>query len=240
MKVTTAAAIAAVGLLGAGLVGCSGKVETKQTAAISAADLQQKLTEQFADSDMPPKSVTCKDGLAAEVGKTSSCDVLLANSSNVEAVITVTGVNDSDLSYEIMPTLTKEQLAQTVSSMAGASKVSCESGLEGKIGATAQCDTILNGVDSKRVLQVDGVDGLEIDVSMKKLWPKEKVQELLAQSLNANGTPAETVECVSDVVAKTGANVECVAVTGNDKKGYVVTVTTFDDDSLGIDYADAP
>lgn len=79
-----------------------------------------------------------------------------------------------------------------------------------------------------------------MDVSMKKVWSKEQVQEILLQKLNADGTPAETVECVDGVVAKTGANVECVTVTGNQKKGYVVTVTTFDDDSLGIDYKDAP
>lgn len=240
MKITTVAAIATLSLLGAGLAGCSAKVETKSAAAISAADLQKRLTEQFAGFTNPPKSVTCKDDLAAEVGKSSSCDVVLADSSTVEAVATVTGVKGSDLSYDIMPALTKEQLAQSVSSMAGASAVTCASGLEGKIGATAQCDTILNGVDSKRVLQVDGVNGLDLDISMKKMWPKEKVQEILLQKLNADGTPVETVECVDGVVGKTGANVECVTVTGNQKKGYIVTVTTFDDDNLGIDYKDAP
>ena len=240
MKVTTAAAVTAIGLLGAGLAGCSAKVETKSSAAISAADLQKRLTEQFAGFTNPPKSVSCKDDLAAEVGKSSSCDVVLADSSTVEAVATVTGVKGSDLSYDIMPALTKEQLAQSVSTMAGASSVTCASGIEGKIGATAQCDTILNGVDSKRVLQVDGVNGLDLDVSMKKMWPKEKVQEILLQKLNADGTPVETVECVDGVVGKTGANVECATVTGNQKKGYIVTVTTFDDDNLGIDYKDAP
>lgn len=240
MKLTTMAAITAIGLLSAGLSGCSAKVETKSAAAITAADLQKKLTEQFAGSTMPPKSVTCKDDLAAEVGKTSSCDVLLADSSSVDAVVTVTGVKGGDVSYDIMPALTKEQLAKWVSGMAGASAVSCATGIEGKIGAMAQCDTTLNGVDSKRVLEVDGVNGLELDISMKKMWPKEKVQEILLQKLGADGTAVETVECVDGVMGKTGANVECAAVTGNQKKGYIVTVTTFDDENLGIDYKDAP
>ncbi|HPX38527.1 MAG TPA: DUF4333 domain-containing protein [Mycobacterium sp.] len=226
--------------LGAGLSGCSAKVESKTAASLSAADLQTKLTEQFAGSKTPPKSVTCKDELVAEVGKTASCDVALSETNNVEAVVTVTGVKDGELSYEISPALSKEQLAQAVSGMTGASTVVCPTGLEGKIGATAQCDTTADGVAAKRLVEVDNVSGLEMDVSMKKVWSKEQVQEILLQKLNADGTPAETVECVDGVVAKTGANVECVTVTGNQKKGYVVTVTTFDDDSLGIDYKDAP
>jgi hypothetical protein len=79
-----------------------------------------------------------------------------------------------------------------------------------------------------------------MDVSVKRLWPKEKVQEVLMQRLNADGTPAETVECVDGVIGKTGQNVECAAVTGNQKKGYVVTVTTVEDDDFGIDYKDVP
>ncbi|MGV1087068.1 MAG: DUF4333 domain-containing protein [Mycobacterium sp.] len=237
---TTGATVFAVVLLGAGLSGCSAKVETKTAASISAADLQGKLTDQFAGSKTPPKSVTCKDELVAEVGKTASCDVAISDTNNVEAVVTVTSVKGGDLQYEISPALTKEQLAQSVSGMSGASTVTCPTGLEGKIGATAQCDTTLDGVVTKRLIEVDNVSGLQMDVSMKRIWPKEKVQEILLQKLNADGTPAETVECVDDVVAQTGTNVECAAVTGSQKKGYVVTVTTFDDDNLGIDYKDAP
>lgn len=237
---TGVTALAMVALLGAGLSGCSAKGETKSAGPISAADLQKALTDQFAGSDSAPKSVTCKDDLIAEVGKTASCDVALSDTNSVDAVFTVTGVKDGVPTYEISPELTKEQLAQTVSGMSGASTVTCATGLVGTIGATAQCDTTLDGVATKRVVEVDNVSGLVLDVSTKRLWPKEKVQEILLQKLNADGTPVETVECVDGVVAQTGTNVECVAVTGNQKKGYVVTVTTFDDDNLGIDYQDAP
>lgn len=226
--------------LGLGMSGCSAKVESKTASSISAADLQTKLTEQFAGSKTPPKSVTCKDELPAEVGKTVSCDVAISETNNVEAVVTVTGVKGGDPSYEISPALTKEQLAQAVSAKTGASTVICPTGLEGKIGATATCDTTADGVAAKRLISVDNVSGLQMDVSTKKVWSKEQVQEVLLQKLNADGTPAETVECVDGVVAQTGANVECVTVTGTQKKGYVVTVTTFDNDSLGIDYKDAP
>lgn len=233
--IATAAAALAVATL---FSGCSAKVETSKS--ISAADLQKKLTDQFADSKTPPKSVTCKDELVAEVGKTASCEVALNDTDHVQAVVTVTSVSGSDVQYDIMPAYTKEELAKAVSGMVADSTVTCATGLEGKIGATAQCDLTRDGVDSKRVLEVDGISGLEMDVSMKRLWPKEKVQEVLMQRLNADGSPAETVECVDGVIGKTGQNVECAAVTGNEKKGYVVTVTTVEDDNFGIDYQDVP
>lgn len=119
--------------------------------------------------------MTCKDELVAEAGKTASCDVALSETNNVEAVVTVT-VKDGELSYETSPALSKEQLAQAVSGMTGASTVVCPTGLEGKIGATAQCDTTADGVAAKRLVEVDNVSGLEMDVSMKKVWSKEQVQ----------------------------------------------------------------
>lgn len=233
-----AAALAALGLLGAGLSGCSSKVETPK--AISASDLQKRLTDQFAGLKTPPKSVTCKDDLAAQVGKTAGCEVALGDDNSVQAMVTVTSVNGSDVQYDIMPTYTKDELAKVVSGMLPNSTVTCATGIEGKIGATAQCDATRDGVDSRRVLLVDNVSDLTIDMSMKRLWPKEKVQEVLMQRLNADGTPAETVMCVDGVIGKTGQNVECAAVTGNQKKGYVVTVTTVEDDNFGIDYKDVP
>lgn len=236
--VAAGAALLTLISLGAGVSGCSSKVETGKS--LSAADLQKKLTDQFAASKKPPKSVTCKDDLAAEVGKTSSCEVALDDNNHVQAVVTVTGVNGSDLQYDIMPAYTKDELANAISGGMVDATVTCATGLEGKIGATAQCDVTRAGVRSKRVVTVDGVSGLEMDVSIKRLWPKEKVQEVLMQRLNADGTPAETVECVDGVIGKTGQNVECAAVTGNQKKGYVVTVTTVEDDNFGIDYKDVP
>lgn len=59
----------AVGLLGAGLSGCSGsvKVETKSTPSVSAADLQKDLSDELSSAGMTVKSVTCKDDTVGEV-----------------------------------------------------------------------------------------------------------------------------------------------------------------------------
>lgn len=236
---TTAATLVVLGLLGAGLSGCSVKVE-KSLPSVSSADLQKQLTEQLSGATPAPKSVTCKDDLIGQVGKTASCEVVVGDANTVEAVATVTGVDKEVVSYDVSPAMTKEQLAKSVSAMADAASAVCASGLEGKIGATAQCEVTLDGVTTKRMVEVDGVSGLSIDYSVRRVVPKEQVQDLLIQKLNADGTPVETVECVDDAVAKLGANVECAAVTGNQKKGYVVTVTTVEEDTFDIDYKDMP
>lgn len=233
------AAVVAVGLIGAGLTGCSAKVETKVTKSVSAADLQSKLTEQLTEAGNPPESVSCKDELVGEVGKSTMCDVVFSDTNSVEATVTTTEVDDSGISFDLSPSLTKEQLEKGVSGLTNATAVSCDSGLEGAIGETTTCEVTIDGVVSKRVAAIDGVNGLQMDLSVVPVVPKEQLQEILMQRLNADGTPAETVECASDATDKPGTSVECVAVTGDEKRGYDVSVTTIEGDNVGIDYSDS-
>ena len=60
------------------------------------------------------------------------------------------------------------------------------------------------------------------------------------QKLGSDGQPVETVDCVDDVVSKVGSTVECLAVTGNDQTGYVVTVTEAEGDTVNFDYTAKP
>lgn len=234
-----AAAIAAAGLLGGALSGCSSRADTSPQT-LSAADLQKKLMDQFAGTSMPPKTVVCKDGLTVEPGKSVTCDVTLADSTSVEAVTTVKKEEGRDVAYEINPQLTKDQVAKLVASTDPAMTVTCDDGLPASIGAMAQCQATLNGVVTKRAVQVDDVNGLQIDTTVHRVFPKEQVQDIVLQKLNADGKPAETVACSDDIVGKPGNTVECAAVTGNDKKGYVVTLTTIEQDTFDVDYKDAP
>ncbi len=234
------AVLAAAGLLGAGLTGCSAKVETSATSAVSAEDLQKKVTDQLTAAGNAPKSVTCSDELVAEVGKSATCDAVFSDVNSVQAKVTVTAVNGSDVSFELSPSLTKEQLEKAVSAMGDTQTATCDSGLAGAVGATANCEVTVNGLVSKSVAEVEGIDGLQLDLGVIPVVPKEKVQEVLMQKLNADGTPVETVECVDDAMAKAGTFVECVAVTGDQKKGYEVTVTTIEGDNIDVEYKDAP
>lgn len=237
-----AAAIAAAGLLAGALSGCSSATKNDDTAAppMGAQGLQDKLMKDFAGTVMPPKSVVCKEALESQVGKSATCDVTLADGTGVEAVTTVKHIDGKNVVYEISPALTKDQVAKVVANGSPAMAVSCESGLPGTIGATATCTATVEGVVTKRVVEVDDVNGLQLDTTVRRLWPKEQVQDVLLQKLNAAGQPVETVACTDDVVGKPGTTVECAAVTGSQKRGYVVTLTTIEEDKFDLDYKDAP
>ncbi|HOB48613.1 MAG TPA: DUF4333 domain-containing protein [Mycobacterium sp.] len=97
-----AAALAAFGLLGAGLTGCSGSVEVKtgKTPSASAADLQKDLTERLTKAGNAPQSVTCRQDLVGEKGKTATCDVVFSDTNSVEAVLTATSVEGDSINFD--------------------------------------------------------------------------------------------------------------------------------------------
>lgn len=242
--VSVCGVVASAGLL---LTGCSAKVETSTSASkeasVSADQLQKDLTDRLSKSGNTFKSVTCKDDLVAAVGKTARCDVAFSDANNVEAVLTVTKADGSSVDFDMTPAMTKEQVEKAVASLSSVPTATCAAGLDGKVGATTKCESTKDGTTSKMIAEVAKVDAekLGLELSVYLLLPKQKVEDVLMQKLNADGTPAETVECVDDVAAKVGSVVECATVTGNDKTGYNVTVTQAESlDNFDIDYQPKP
>lgn len=235
------AALAAVGLLGAGLSGCSGSVKVGSTPpSVSAADLQKNLTDQFATADPAPKSVTCTDDLAGEVGKKATCDVVLSDTNSVQAVATVNSVDGATVNYDVSPSYSAEQLSKAVAVLASTPTVSCESGVDGSVGSTAICQVTVNGVASQQRVSVDGVSDLNLELSTTAMVAKQQVQDRLMQKLAADGQPAEAVDCADDVVAKEGMSVECAVTSGGRSEPVVVTVTSADGDTIEFDYSAKP
>jgi len=240
------AVVAFAGLLGAGLSGCSASVKTETSvstkASMSADDLQKDLTDRLNKADMTAKSVTCKDELVGEVGKSARCDVSFSDTNNVEAVFTATKVDGTSVSFDITPAMTKDQVEKAVAGLSSAPSATCASGLEGKVGETTKCEITIDDKPSKRVVEVANVDPakLGIELSVFMLLPKQQVEDVLMQKLGSDGQPVETVDCVDDVMSKVGSTVECAAVTGNDKTGYVVTVTEAEGDTVNFDYKAKP
>lgn len=236
--------VAAAGLLGAGLSGCSAKVdtETKTVKSVSAAELQTNLTERLTTAGSPPESVTCKGELVGEAGKTARCDVVFSDTNSLEAIVTATGAEGSEISYELTPAMTKEQVEKAVASLSSAKSAKCDAGLDGTVGNSTNCEITLDGQAAKRIVEVAEVDPakLGIELSVFMLLPKEQVQEVLMQKLSADGTPVETVDCVEDVASKAGSVVECVAVTGDQQQGYDVTIVEAEGDNIDLDYKAKP
>ena len=161
-----AAALVVAGVLSVGLSGCSVKVETQSTKAVSAADLQKDLTDRLTKAGSPPETVTCSSDLVAEVGKTASCEVVLSERNVVEAEITATKVDGSTVDFTYAPALTKAQLQKAVKGLAEADSVACDTGLAGKVDASTTCQVVKDGTTTDANVVVTKVDGLSIDFSV--------------------------------------------------------------------------
>lgn len=238
MIASAAGVLAITAPLGAGLSGCSVKVETNTKPAVSASALQQDLTDRLNKAGMAFESVTCNDDLAAEVGKTAGCDVRFSDTNDIEAVYTATKVDGDDVKFDIAPAMTKEQLQKAVSQLSATPTVTCDSGVEGKVGASANCEVTADGITTRRVAEVTGVDpavlGLELSVVL--ILDKQEVEDIVAQQMAAeSGQAPDSVDCVEDVVATEGTVVECAVTSDGQTAAYDVTVSDVDGTTVNFD-----
>lgn len=171
--IKVAAAFAGAALLGSALSGCSSKADRKSdatsaaptsaVASMSAADLQKSLSGRISTAT-PPKSVTCASGLPGEIGKTASCDVAIDDNTAVQVNLTVTKVNGSNIDYDFAPSMTKDQLEKAFAAKAAA-QVTCDAGLDGKVGASTTCQVTKDGTTDATTVSVSKVQGLYMSLS---------------------------------------------------------------------------
>lgn len=153
-------ALGVVAVCGAGSLGeyLTGFPAAADTPSISAEDLANGLARSIGKANAP-KSVTCDADLLGVVGQTGTCEVVLWSDRSVQANITVTAVNGSNIDYDFYPSLTREQLEKTFAANESAESAVCRSGLEGRIGASTRCALINNGAEQEYTLTVDAADG---------------------------------------------------------------------------------
>jgi Domain of unknown function (DUF4333) len=161
-----------LGTLGAAallLCGCGADVEVAPTVAKEV--LQREIADRLASAGQAPQSVTCAEDLIGEVGMSTRCEVVLSPTNSFEPVIAVTKADGSAIDYEMTPAVSKEQLEQAVSRLAAApvGSVTCESGLDGEVGAVAHCDVESAGVSVRRTVTVKQVDGLMMNFDLAPL-----------------------------------------------------------------------
>lgn len=160
------AALALAALLGIGLTGCTVKVETNTSPTISAADLQKDLTDRLTKAGNAPQSVTCNGDLTGEVGKTASCEVVMSETNTVQANVIVDKVDGTKVDFSYSPALSRDQLEKAVKGIAAAESVACDSGLDGKVGATAKCQIVRDGTTTDANVEATKVEGLSIDLTI--------------------------------------------------------------------------
>jgi Domain of unknown function (DUF4333) len=240
----TGAVLAAMAVIGLTLTGCSFRVGTGGPPVVSKADLQKDISERLEKAGQKPKSVECRDDLKGEIGKSVTCEVALTDTNVFEPVVTVTKVDGSTVSYDMVPAVSKEQLEKAVarllseSSGATVDSVGCESGLEGKKGAQAQCDVTAEGVTLKRTVDVTKVDGLLMNFTLIPVLTKSQVESSLLDQLESQlEQRPDSADCTDNLQGTPGTTIDCTVVAGEESQVFTLTVNNVDRDRINYSYA---
>lgn len=242
--------VASVLLTTVGLSACSAPADQVAPSYMSLGDLQVNVANRLAAAGARPDSVRCDDGLVAQVGKTTKCYVKFTAGNDSDpgtpAVITVTGVDETDVTFDLAPTMSRPEVEATVARIAGVPAAKCDTGLDGQVGASTRC-SIAPGepvpmMDSGRIAEVAKIDlaRLSMELAVFSLIPKQQLQDLFMQRLFADGLFPQTVECAGDVATKRGSSVECAVVSDGPRLRYDVTVAPGPDGFIGLDYKAKP
>jgi Domain of unknown function (DUF4333) len=244
---TVITAVGALATVWALVSGCHASVGVGGPPAVGKDALQTDIANRLATAGEKPQSVTCKEPLVGEVGKTARCEVVMSPTNSFEPVITVTSVDGTTINYEMSPALSKEQLEKAVSRLvadathAQVASVSCESGLDGKVGATAHCEVDAGGVKLRRTVEVNSVKGLMMNFDVVPVLTKEEVASSLLDEFERQlGRRPDSAECVGSLEGKPGNTVDCTVVTGRDTASFTLTVTTVSGGSINYSYAPRP
>jgi hypothetical protein len=162
---------AAAGLM-AGAGACSCSIGTS-SHAVSKNDVAQQITSKLTDAaGNKPDSVTCPSDLEAKVGAQLNCTMQVKNQTfNVNA--TVTSVNGSDVKFDIVETVDKDQVASVISDKLTQQvgkkpdSVACPDNLKGVEGATLRCQ-LTDGAEKYGIsVTVTNVDAGDVNFDFK-------------------------------------------------------------------------
>jgi hypothetical protein len=156
----------------AALTGCSASTDASGSPVVSRQTLQADVADRLAKAGDPPQSVICQDDLVGEIGRTARCDVAMSVTNGFQPIATVTRVDGATVDYELTPALSQAQLEKAVAGLVAENvgdrvdSVACESGLEGRVGATARCDVDAGGTKARRTVRVTDVSGLTMNFNL--------------------------------------------------------------------------
>lgn len=246
---TAMTAVAAAAVACAAVSGCTiniGNRNPSSTAKVSKEDLQKDISQRVTNAGQTPQSVTCPDDLVGEPGQSTRCEVTMSATSSFEPIVTVTSVQGTKVNYDITPAVSQTQLEASVSQMIANStkepvaSVSCESELQGKIGAVAYCDVTAGGATTRRTVEVTNVSGLLMNYGLVPMLPKAVVQSSLLFQMSQIGQHPDSVNCTNDMEGKLGNTVECTTLTAGQTHTYILTVTAVQGDNISYKYALKP
>lgn len=124
---------------------CSFSIGTSHSHSVSKAEVARQITAKMTDAaGNKPESVTCPSDLPAEVGAELNCEMKIKDRTfNVN--VTVTSVEGSDVKFDMVETVDKNQVANIISDKlfqrvgARPDSVTCPDNLKGVEGAKLRC-----------------------------------------------------------------------------------------------------
>lgn len=152
--------------LAAGAGACSCSVGTSH--AVGKGDVAQQITSKLTDAaGNKPDSVTCPNDLPAKVGAQLNCEMKAKNQTfNVN--VTVTSVEGSNVKFDMVETVDKDQVAQVISNKLvqqvgrRPDAVTCPDNLKGVVGSSLRCQ-LTDGSDKYGVMvTVTSVDAGDV------------------------------------------------------------------------------
>mgnify|MGYP001806551036 CR=1 FL=1 len=237
------AALAAAGLAVAALSGCSFSAST--SVSVPKSDLEKEISQKLEKAEKKPHSVSCKDDLQGEVGKSTRCEVVVDNTSSFDLIVTATKVEGTNVSYDMTPAESKAQLERDVAKILSdpavtVESVSCDGGLDGKPDAQTHCDVTAGGVTAKRTVAVTRVEGLMMYFKVLPVLAQSQVESsLLDQLATQLGSRPDSAACTGELEGKVGNAITCTVVAGEETQDFALTVTKVDGDRIDFDYKPA-
>ena len=240
------AVLAAAGVVGAALVGCSSGADPAAANSVPKTELEKDIFGRLGKAGQTPQTVTCAQNLARTVGDTARCEVLLSGADGFGVVVTAVKVDGDAVGYTMIPAVSKEQLEQVVAKTvapkpgAGVDSVSCRSGLDGKQGAQTHCDVTANGVTSPRTVIVTTVEGLKMNFTVLRVLEKAQVESSLIDQIAVKlGRRPDSADCTGDLAGQVGYSTTCKVVAGSESQDFTVTVTEANGERIVFDYRPA-
>jgi Domain of unknown function (DUF4333) len=218
-------------------------VGSDSSPAVSKADLEYDISQRLTAAGQVPLSVSCPGDLVGTLGRSIRCEVTMGQANSFEAVVAVTGVAGTKVDYDITASVSKSQLEGSVSQLltnagkAAPQAVICQSGLNGTLGAVAQCDVTAAGVTSRRTVEVSAVSGLGLRYGLIPALDHAVVASSLLSQLRQIGQHPESATCAGDLEGTVGKTVACSTLTAGHNKDYTVTVTAVAGGKITFTYA---
>jgi hypothetical protein len=163
---------AAAGLM-ASVGACSCSVGTSSSHAVSKSDVASQITAKMTDAaGNKPDTVTCPGDLPAKVGAQLNCEMKVKDQTfNVN--VTVTSVDGSNVKFDMVETVDKDQVASIISAKltqqvgSKPESVTCPDNLKGVEGATLRCQLQDSGKTYGINVTVTSVDAGDVNFDFK-------------------------------------------------------------------------